>query len=72
MTRTRMMWMGAASMAALLAGCGNDSPPARDFVGTVTTQVKTPEPVAESREPIPVEMVMAESSETAEPVPLNF
>lgn len=72
MTRTHMMWMGAAGLAALLAGCGNDNPPARDFVGTVATQVKTPEPVAENREPIPVDMVMADSSETAEPVPLNF
>lgn len=69
----RLMWMGAAGLAALLAGCNDDrAPAARDFTGTVGAVVATPEATAEVRAPLAVDAVMANTSETAEPVPVSF
>ena len=69
----RLMWLGAAGLAALLAGCGNDDAPASaDFVGTVSAVVATPEATAEVSVPLSVDTVVAMSSETAEPVAVTF
>lgn len=71
----RIMWMGAAALAALLAGCHDDNRAAAaapDFTATVSAIVATPEAAAEVSAPVAVDAIVANSSETAEPVAVSF
>lgn len=66
--------MLVALAATALAACNDDNAPAEpaDFTATVSTVVNQPEGTAETSDPLPLQSVMARSSETAEPVPVSF
>lgn len=66
--------MLVALAAAALAACNEDNAPAEPagFTASVSTVVNQPSETAEASDPLPLQSVMARSSETAEPVPVSF